>query len=174
MLPYWYFDSTINYSTDNRNLKFLDNHFIKEIRSTKTLIGDDDDYELLTKITVVKSCFDCFKFQVFLATTTSKISLLNDLKCRFVTTDMTTFSDHFDSDIFVGNAQFVVENTFYSAEEKELFFNGEEIDFIKQPLHKSCFVSLKKKRYQFFCTTCKKAYNDFLEKELHVFSRIDK
>ena len=65
MPPYWYFDSTINYSTDNRNLKFLDNHFIKEIRSTKTLIGDDDDYELLTKITVVKSCFDCFKFQDF-------------------------------------------------------------------------------------------------------------
>ena len=106
--------------------------------------------------------------------TTSKISLLNDLKYRFVTTDMTTFSDDFDNNIFVENAQFVVENTFYSAEEKELFLNGEEIDFIKRPLHKSCFVSLKKKRYQFFCTTCKKAYNDFLEKELHVFSRIDK
>ena len=105
---------------------------------------------------------------------TSKISLLNDLKCRFVTSDMTTFSNDFDSDIFVGNAQYVVENTFYSAEEMELFFNSEEIDFIRQPLHKSCFVSLKKKRYQFFCTTCKKAYNDFLEKELHVFSRIDK
>ena len=51
MPPYWYFDSTINYWTDNRNLKFLDNHFIKGILSTKTLIGDDNDYELLTKIT---------------------------------------------------------------------------------------------------------------------------
>ena len=174
MPPYWYFDSTINYSTDKRNLKFLDNHFIKEIRSTKTLIGGDNDYELLTKITVVKSCFDCFKFQGFSAMMTSKISLFNDLKCRFVTSDMTTFCDAFDSDIFVGNDQYVVERNFYSAKEKELFFSGEEIDFIRQPLHKPCFVSLKKKRYQFFCTTCKKAYNDFLEKELHVFSRIDK
>ena len=87
---------------------------------------------------------------------------------------MTTFSDDFDSDIFVGNTQYVVENTLYLAEEMELFFNGEEIDFIRQPLHKSCFVSLKKKRYLFFCTTFKKAYNDFFEKELHVFSRIDK
>ena len=66
---------------------------------------------------------------------TSKISLLNDLKCRFVTSDMTTFSNDFDSDIFVENAQYVVENTFYSAEEMELFFNSEEIDFIRQPLH---------------------------------------
>ena len=104
----------------------------------------------------------------------SKISLLNDLKCRFVRSDMTTVSDDFDSDIFVGNAQFVVENTFYSEEAKELLFNGEKIDFIKRPLHKSCFVSLQKKRYQFFCTTCKRAYNDFFEKKLHVFSRIYK
>ena len=53
---------------------------------------------------------------------------------------MTTFNDDFDSDIFVRNARYVVENTFYSVKEKELFLNGEEIDFIKQPLHKSCFV----------------------------------
>ena len=97
--------------------------------------------------------------------------MLDDLKCRFVKSDMTTFGDDFDSDIFVGNSQFVVEKTFYCQEQKELLFNGEQIDFIRQPLHKSCFVSLQKKRYQFFCTTCKKAYNDFFEKELHVFSK---
>ena len=134
MPPSSYFDSTINYSYT----EFLDKYFIKEIRTTKTLIDDDDDYELLTKITIVKLCFDCFKFQVYLSTATSKISLLKDLKCRFVTSDMATFSDDFDSDIFVGNAQYVVENTFYSAKEKELFSNCEETEFIRQPLHKSC------------------------------------
>ena len=82
---------------------------------------------------------------------------------------MTTFSDDFDSDIFVGNTQYVAENTLYLAEEMELFFNGEEIDCIRQPLHKSCFVSLKKKRYRFFCTTCKKAYNDFFWKRIACF-----
>ena len=125
--------------------------------------------ELLNKITIIKSCFGCFMFQVFLSTA-AKFSLLNDLRCRFVKSDMTTFSKDFNSDVFVGNAQFVVENTFYSPEEKEIF-NGEKINFIQQPLHKSCFVSLQKKCYQFFCTTCKKAYNDIFEKELHVFSR---
>ena len=87
---------------------------------------------------------------------------------------MTTFSHDFNSDIFHGNCQFTVENYFYSQEQKELLFKDEKIDFITQPLHKSCFVSSQKKRYQFFCTTCKKAYNDFFEKELHVFSRIYK
>ena len=56
---------------------------------------------------------------------------------------------------------------------KRNLFNGEEIDFINRPLHKFCFVSLQKK-HQFFCTNCKKAYNDFFEKKLHVFSRIYK
>ena len=141
--PYWYYNWTINHSYENRRSELLKKHFIKEVRTTKTVLEDDDDYEL-TKITIVKSCFDCFKFQVYLSTVTN---VLNDLNCRFVTSDMTTFSDDFNSDIFVGNSQFVVENTFYSEEEKKLLFNGEEIDFINRPLHKSCFVSLQKKRY---------------------------
>ena len=66
--PDWYFDSTINYSYKNRTRDFLDNYFIKEVRTAKTLIDDDNDYELLNKITIIKSCFDCFKFQVFLST----------------------------------------------------------------------------------------------------------
>ena len=99
---------------------------------------------------------------------------MDSLNCRFVTSDMFTFSDDFNSDIFTGNSQFVVENNFYSEEQKKLLFKGEEIDLIRQPLHKSCFVSLQKKCYQFFSTTCKRAYNDFFEKKLHVFSRIYK
>ena len=70
---------------------------------------------------------------------------------------MFTFSDDFNSDIFTGNSQFVVENYFYSQEQKELLFADEEIDLKRRPLHKSCFVCLQKKRYQFFCTKCKRA-----------------
>ena len=99
---------------------------------------------------------------------------MDSLNCRFVTSDMFTFSDDFNSDIFTGNSQFVVENYFYSQEQKKLLFADEEIDLKRQPLRKSCFVCLQKKRYQFFCTTCKRVYNHFLEKKLHVFSRIYK
>ena len=167
--PY-HFDLTINSSYKDRVEEFLKNEFIKENRTTKTLLNN---YKLLLKITIVKSCTDCFKFQVSL-TILEENYMLDSLDCRFVTSDMFTFSDGFNSDIFTRNSQFVVENNFFSEEQKKLLFKGEEIDLIRQPLHKSCFVSLQKKRYQFFCTTCKRAYNDIFEKKLHVFSRIYK
>ena len=98
--------------------EFLDNYFIKEIRTTKIFLYEDDD--LLTKLTIVKSCFDCFKFQVFLSTI-SNVSFLNDLKYRFVQSDMNLFDNNFNTDIFFGISQSVVENTFYSEEEKKLY-----------------------------------------------------
>ena len=165
----WHFDLTINSSYKDQVEEFL-KKFIKEAHTTKTRLND---YEVLLKITIVKSCADCFKFQVSLSILEEN-SVLDSLDYRFVTSDMFTFSDDFNSDIFTGNSQFVVENNFYSEEQKKLLFKGEEIDLIRQPLHKSCFVSLQKKRYQFFCTTCKRAYNNFFEKKLHVFSRIYK
>ena len=125
--------------------EFLNNEFIKEVCTTKTRLND---YEVLLKITIVKSCANCFKFQVSLSILEEN-SLLDSLNCRFVTSDMFTFSDDFNSDIFTGNSQFVVENNFYSEEQKKLLFKGEEIDLIRQPLHKSCFVSLQKKCYVF-------------------------
>ena len=123
------------------------------------------------KETIVRSCVDCFRFQVKLPIELI-VSMLNDVKCRFVQSDMFVFDDTFNSDIFIGKYQFVVENNFYPREAREVLFKDEKIDFIKQPLHKSCFVSLQKKRYQFFCTNCKKAY-DFFEKKLHVLFRIN-
>ena len=124
---------------------------------------------MLNRVSIVLS----FKFQVSLSILEEN-SLLGSLNCRFVTSDMFTFSDDFNSDIFTGNSQFVVENYFYSQEQKELLFADEEIDLKRRPLHKSCFVCLQKKRSQFFCTTCKRTYNDFFEKKFHVFSRIYK
>ena len=124
--------------------EFLNNEFIKEVCTTKTRLND---YEVLLKITIVKSCADCFKFQVPLSILEEN-SVLDSLDCRFVASDLFTFSDNFNGDIFTGNSQFVVENNFYS-EQKQLLFQGEDIDLIRQPLHKSCFVSLQKKCYIF-------------------------
>ena len=137
----WYFDLTIN--QQKRNEIFLKREFIKEVRTTKILLNND---EVLRKITIVKSCFDCFNIQVFLSLQ-KEFSVLNNVNCRFVTSDVFTFSDDCNSDIFIGNSQFTVENYFYSQEQKELLFADEENDLKRRPLHKSCFVCLQKKRY---------------------------
>ena len=103
------------------------------------------------------------------------MTIFDNINCRFVTCDTFTYGDSFDDDIFTGNSQFVVENWFLSREARELLFlsSGSNTDnFIRRPLHKSCFTTLQKNRYRFFCTTCKKIYNEFFESDLHVFSSI--
>ena len=115
------------------------------------------------KETIVISCVDCFRFYVKLPIEPI-VSMLNDVKCRFVQSDMFVFDDNFDSDIFIGNYQFVDENNFYLREAREVLFKDEKIDFIKRPLHKSCFVSLQKKCYQFFFAQTVKKLMIFLIK----------
>ena len=99
-------------------------------------------------------------------------TIFDTIDCRFVTSDCFTYGDGFDDDIYVGNSQFVIENYFFSREMKEMLFKiyVEADGFLKRPLHKSCFTSLQKKRYRFFCTTCKKIYNNFFESRLHVLT----
>ena len=80
---------------------------------------------------------------------------------------MNVFSDDFDSDFFVGNAQFVVGRYFLAEK-----CDG-KTEFRKRPLHKSCFTSLKKLRYKYLGKNCKKNYNKFIRKDLHILFRTD-
>ena len=87
-------------------------------------------------------------------------SIFDTIDCRFVTRSLLTFDDYYCSDVFVGNSQFIVENYFFSREKRKMMFNIHNSTsdiFSRQPLHKSCFTSLQKKRYRFFCATCKKS-----------------
>ena len=154
------------FDPERRIVDILSNKFIKDIRSTKILV----DGKICLKDTIVISCVDCFEFQLMLISIQEN-SMLDTLNCRFVTYDYSTFDDYYSSDIFTENSQFVIENLFYSREQKELLFgNSSDVELAKQPLHKSCFTSLQKKCYRFFCTTCKRAYNKFFESNLYVFS----
>ena len=85
-------------------------------------------------------CLDCVRFE---AVQNSKIAhCLDNVNCRFVMTDANAFGGSYDVEIFVGN-----RHKWKSAEKEEISFN-------KRPLHKSCFTSLKKLRYEHFCTSC--------------------
>ena len=160
----WRFDCV---RSENRLLDIIENKFIKEVRSTKNLV----DEKICLKDTIVISCVDCFEFQLFLLSSEENC-MLDTLNCRFVTSDCCTYGDDYSDEIFIGNSQFVHENYFYSREQREFLFRNGGVKLSKQPLHKSCFISLQKKRYRFFCTTCKRAYNEFFESKLHVFSSV--
>ena len=160
----WRFDCV---RSENRLVDIIENKFIKEVRSTKNLV----DEKICLKDTIVISCVDCFEFQLFLLSSEENC-MLDTLNCRFVTSDFCTYGDDYSDEIFIGNSQFVHENYFYSREQREFLFRNGGVKLSKQPLHKSCFISLQKKRYRFFCTTCKRAYNEFFESKLHVFSSV--
>ena len=163
--PLWQFDHV---KRQTRFADILEEKFIKEIRTVRTYM----DGQILVKNTIIVSCVKCFEFQLFHLSFNTN-SIFDNINCRFVTTDRFTYSDDFDNDIFTGNSQFVVENYFLSREQRELLFlnaGSNTENFSGRPLHKSCFTSLQKNRYRFFCTTCKKVYNEFFERRLHVFS----
>ena len=161
LLPYWVFNSKVKNEDDTVN---DDEHFILERRTS------NDNF--IFKQTIVCSCMDCFRFQVSISSD-ENFSCLSNVDCRFVKKDLSVFDDTFNDDIFVGDHQFVVSRYFQPREQLLAMTEREKIVFLKRPLHKSCFTSLRKKRYKYFCTSCKKIYNDFFEKKLHVFSRID-
>ena len=163
-IPLWHFDLV---KRQTRIEDIIEEKFIKEIHTTRTYV----DGQILAKNTIIVSCIKCFEFQLFQLSFTTN-SIFDTINCRFVTTDCFSYSDDFTNDIFTGNSQLVVENYFLSREQRELFLNaGSNTDsFGRRPLHKSCFTSLQKNHYRFFCTTCKKVYNKFFESRLHVFS----
>ena len=164
-VPLWHFDHV---KRQTRIEDILEEKFIKEIRTVRTYI----DGKILVKNAIIVSCVKCFEFQL-LEMSSRQNPIFDAINCRLVISDSFSYSDVFTNDIFTGNSQFVVENYFLSREQRELLFlnAGSNTDnFIRQPLHKSCFTSLQKNRYRFFCTTCKKVYNEFFERRLHVFS----
>ena len=161
LLPYWFLNSKVKNEDDTTN----DNeHFLLELRISNS--------NSVFKQTIVCSCIDCFRFQVSISSD-ENFSCLSNVDCRFVKKDLNVFSDTFNDDIFVGDHQFAVARCFQAREQLLAMTEREKIVFLKRPLHKSCFTSLRKKRYKYFCTSCKKIYNNFFEKKLHDFSRID-
>ena len=158
-MPYWILHNKIK---DVDDIAYDDEHFIFERRTS------NDNF--IFKETIVCSCLVCFRFQVSISSEENFLCLSN-VDCHFVKKDLNVFDDTYN-DIFVGDHQFVAARYFKSKNGLDTIID-EKIVFLKRPLHKSWFTSLRKKRYRYFCTSCKKIYNEFFEKKLNVFSRID-
>ena len=140
--------------------------FIKEIREHRLFL---DGPVIYTEYVI--ACLDCFIFQLW-CLSIENIRIFDTVGCRFTHTDQFSFGEEYCDEIYTGNAQFAVENALLTFEEREVLF-GKRINigdhFFRRPTHKSCFTSLEKLKYDFFCTQCKNLYYNFFEKELHVF-----
>ena len=138
--------------------------FLKEKRDHCILNGP------LIYVEYIIACFDCFTFQLW-NLSIENIRLFDTVACRFTFTDPYNFGEEFDDDVFTGNAQFSQQNNLLKRVELEKFFLKNNISdcFFRQPKHKSCFTSMQRYQFSYFCTECKKIYCKFFEKDLHVF-----
>ena len=139
--------------------------FIKETREHCVLNGP------LIYTEHVIACLDCFMFQLW-NLSIEDIRIFDTVACRFTYSDPFNYGEEFYDDIFVGNNQFFRENGLLSrSEQEELFRKTLNMSnyFFRQPKHKSCFTSLQKQNFTYFCTECKNTYYKFFEKDLHTF-----
>ena len=138
--------------------------FIKEKRDHCILSGP------MIYTEYIIACFDCFTFQLW-NLSIDNIRLFDTVGCRFTFIDPFNFGEEFDDDIFTGNNQFIEENNLLSRAELEKIFLKNNVSdcFFRRPKHKSCFTSMQKYKFSYFCTECKKIYYNFFEKDLYVF-----
>ena len=132
--------------------------FLSAVKDVGKKIFVSDEWNAFKTVIIISCCLDCVRFE---AVRNSKIMhCLDNVKCRFVAADQNAFGESYDDEFFVGNC-----HKWKNAESEEISFN-------KRPLQKSCFTSLKKLRYEHFCTTCKIIFEEYFVENLCVFSRV--
>ena len=121
---------------------------------------------------IVVCCLECFEFILTYFSTVEKMfDVFNKIDCSYVTFDYFCY----DSDIFVGNDQFMLSNLNLTHDEREkLYFKTlkkvEKI-FKKKPERKSCFTSLEKYKYECLCSRCKEIFNLHFVKKLFCIQK---
>ena len=132
--------------------------FLSAVKDVGKKICVSDESNAFKTVIIISCYLDCVRFE---AVHNSKImQCLDSVKCRFVVADRNAFGESYDDEIFVGN-----RHKCKNAESEEISFN-------KRPLYKSCFTSLKKLRYEHFCTTCQKISEKYFVENLYVFSGV--
>ena len=121
-----------------------------------------NNIEYLT--TIIVCCLECFKFILrFLSGKEEIICLFNEIDCQYVFAEVFCFN----STIYTGNDRFqfdVAESDCRSTREKM------EKYFVKFPETKSCFTSLEKNYYKYFCYSCRKFFKKVFLKNLYFFT----
>ena len=108
----WRFDYVNRKQTQISDI--IDDKFIRENHRTVTNL---EEGKVLITNTMTVCCVRCFDFQLLhLSSNENMMTIFDNVNCRHVTYDSFTYGDSYNDDIFMGNAQFVVENYFLPCE----------------------------------------------------------
>ena len=154
----WQFDSFVY-----KNGLISDKVFVYD--KTFVINSNDDNIEYFT--TIIVCCLECFEFILrFLSGKEEIICLFNEIDCRYVHEEAFCFN----STIYIGNDRFQFDAT--EPNDCDCRSTREKLEkyFVKFPETKSCFASLEKYYYKYFCYSCKKFFKRVFLKNLHFFT----
>ena len=130
------------------------------VYETSFQIDYTDTIEYLNKIIVC--CVDCFEF-VLRFESSKTDSLFDEIDCNYVYEDMFCFN----SQIYAGNDrfQFDVRQPVDRCSTNDILIKY----FVNAPEVKSCFTSLQKYYYRYFCFQCRNFFKKVFLKNLYKF-----
>ena len=126
-----------------------------------------NDANIEHKTTIIVCCVKCFEFILrFLSGKQEVISQLNELDCRYVYEDVFCFN----STIYIGNDRFQ-----FDARNNHSLSTQEQLEkyFVKFPETKSCFTSLDKYYYKYFCYSCRGFFKKVFLENLYLFKNVN-
>ena len=112
---------------------------------------------------IIVCCLECFEFLLTCFSIEEEfIDLLNKIDCLFVIEEPFCYN----SFIYMGNEQFVNGNDEHELNSSKYIL---EKYFKKHPYEKSCFTSIGKYSYEYFCFSCKKNFKTLFLQKLFYF-----
>ena len=153
LLHTWEFDFVV----PDKDSKIDDKVFVYE---KSFQIDYIDTIEYLNKIIVC--CVECFEFMLHFESAKYDF-LFDEINCNYVYEDMFCFN----SQIFAGNDrfQFDVRQPNDSSSTKDILKKY----FVNVPEVKSCFTSLQRYYYKYFCFQCRDFFKKVFLKNLYKF-----
>ena len=129
--------------------------------------GDVFIYEKKSTTTtseIIVCCLECFEFLLTCFSIEEEfIDLLNKIDCLYVVEEPFCYN----SLIYIGNDIFNRYNEYNPKSTKEIL----EKYFKKHPHEKSCFTSIGKYSYEYFCFSCKEIFKTLFLQKLFYFEK---
>ena len=135
-----------------------------------TFVSSNDSVQYINEIVVC--CLKCFEFILtYFSSGEEMFDVFNELDCLYVIEEQFCYN----SEIYIGNDQFMTSNENLNNEQREELYHETKKKlknfFKKEPERKSCFTSIQKYSYEFFCSNCKRIFDKFFLEKLYFIER---